>query len=110
MVLPSLWTWVIQSRLDLGAPLASRGKISEPAALPTVAASVSETEAWRTIIQAQLERILANPLFKNSKRYPNLLRYVVESALEGHASELKERTLGVAVFEREPDYDTNLDP
>ena len=69
-----------------------------------------ETEAERNAIQAQLERILTDPLFKNSKRYPNLLRYVVESALDGHTSELKERTLGVAVFEREPDYDTNLDP
>ena len=93
-----------------GGPLASRGKISEPAALPTVAASVSETEEWRTLIQPQLERILANPLFKNSKRYPNLLRYVVERTLDGHPGELKERTLGIEVFGREPDYDTNLDP
>ena len=61
-------------------------------------------------IQAQLERILANPLFKNSKRYPNLLRYVVEQTLDGHPGELKERTLGIEVFGRDPDYDTNLDP
>src|SRR5882762_8726058 len=67
---------------------------------------VFETEAERNAIQAQLERILTDPLFKNSKRYPNLLRYVVESALDGHTSELKERTLGVAGIEREPDYDT----
>jgi hypothetical protein len=64
----------------------------------------------RVAIQAQLERILANPLFKNSKRYPNLLRYVVERTLDGHLGELKERTLGIEVFGREPDYDTNLDP
>jgi hypothetical protein len=64
----------------------------------------------RTAIQAQLERILANPLFKNSKRYPNLLRYVVERTLDGHPGELKERTLGIEVFGRDPDYDTNLDP
>jgi hypothetical protein len=64
----------------------------------------------RAAIQAQLERILANPLFKNSKRYPNLLRYVVERTLDGHPAELKERTLGIEVFGRDPDYDTNLDP
>lgn len=64
----------------------------------------------RAAIQAQLDRILANPLFKNSKRYPNLLRYVVERTLDGHPGELKERTLGIEVFGREPDYDTNLDP
>jgi hypothetical protein len=38
------------------------------------------------------------------------LRYVVERSLEGHSGHLKERTLGVEVFGREPDYDTNLDP
>ena len=69
-----------------------------------------ETEGERAAIQAQLERILANPLFKNSKRYPTLLRYVVERTLDGHPGELKERTLGIEVFGREPDYDTNLDP
>jgi hypothetical protein len=61
-------------------------------------------------IQEQLERMLANPLFSNSKRYPNLLRYVVEQTLQGSAARLKERTLGIEVFGREPDYDTNLDP
>ena len=79
-------------------------------ASPTIAAGVSETEVERAAIQAQLERILANPLFKNSKRYPNLLRYVVERTLDGHPGELKERTLGIEVFGRVPDYDTNLDP
>jgi hypothetical protein len=61
-------------------------------------------------VREQLERILASPLFRNSKRYPNLLRYVVEQTLEGHASELKERTLGIEVFGKTPDYDTNVDP
>ncbi len=71
---------------------------------------MSESDVERPAVQAQLERILANPLFKHSKRYPNLLRYVVERTLDGHTGELKERTLGIEVFAREPDYDTNLDP
>lgn len=71
---------------------------------------VSFDDAEREAIRQQLERMLANPLFKYSKRYPNLLRYVVEQTLEGRTGELKERSLGVAVFGREPDYDTNLDP
>jgi hypothetical protein len=66
--------------------------------------------AEQEAIRRQLERMLASPLFKFSKRYPNLLRYVVEHTLEGSGGELKERTLGVAVFGREPDYDTNVDP
>jgi hypothetical protein len=67
-------------------------------------------EAEREAIRNQMERMLANPLFKNSKRYPNLLRYIVEHTLAGFPAELKERTLGVEVFGRQPDYDTNADP
>jgi hypothetical protein len=71
---------------------------------------VPETEAERKAIREQLDRILSSPLFRNSKRYPSLLRFVVERSLDGHSGHLKERTLGVEVFGREPDYDTNLDP
>jgi hypothetical protein len=35
---------------------------------------------------------------------------VVEKSLDGLADQLKERTLGVEVFGRHPDYDTNADP
>jgi len=94
----------------LGARATSNGKVFEPVALPTAAAGVSDTDVDRASIEAQLVRILGNSLFKNSKRYPNLLRYAVERTLDGHPEELKERTLGVKVFGREPDYDTNLDP
>jgi hypothetical protein len=69
-----------------------------------------ETSAERTAVHEQLERILASSLFKNSKRYPNLLRYVVERSLQGHTENLKERSLGIEVFGRDPDYDTNADP
>lgn len=68
------------------------------------------SDSERDAIRQQLERMLSNPLFKNSKRYPNLLRYIVEHTLEGFPGELKERTLGVEVFGREPSYDTNADP
>ena len=56
-----------------------------------------------------LEEVLASPHFCNSKRYPALLRYVVEQTLLGHGDEIKERTVGIDVFGRAPDYDTNLD-
>lgn len=61
-------------------------------------------------IREQLNRLLSHPLFTNSKRYPVLLAYTVEQALLGNASELKERTIGVEAFGREPSYDVNLDP
>src|ERR1700743_3478501 len=61
-------------------------------------------------VRAQLKRLLAHPLFTNSKRYPVLLAYTVEETLLGNANELKERTIGVEAFGREPSYDVNLDP
>lgn len=76
----------------------------------SAARHVSFNESERDAIRLQLERMLANPLFKNSRRYPNLLRYVVERTLEGEQEQLRERTLGVEVFGREPNYDTNADP
>jgi hypothetical protein len=68
---------------------------------------VEELEA--RAIREQLERLLLHQTFRNSKRYPALLRYVVEHTLEGNVEQLKERILGIEVFDRELDYDTNLD-
>lgn len=61
-------------------------------------------------VREQLERLLAHPLFANSKRYPALLAYAVEQTLLGNAAELKERSIGVEVFGRSPTYDANSDP
>jgi hypothetical protein len=61
-------------------------------------------------VREQVDRILASHLFRNSKRFPDFLRYTVEHALSGHTEDIKERTLGFEVFGREPGYDTSLDP
>ncbi len=61
-------------------------------------------------IREQLHRLLAHPLFANSKRYPALLAYTVEETLKGNAAELKERSIGIEVFGRAPTYDANADP
>jgi len=61
-------------------------------------------------VREQLERLVAHPLFANSKRYPAFLAYVVEQSLLGNASELKERSIGIVVFGRSPSYDANADP
>lgn len=63
----------------------------------------------REVILAELQEVLASPHFCNSKRYPALLQYIVEKTLAGEADLLKERTLGVEVFDRPPAYDTNAD-
>src|SRR5580698_9614714 len=70
----------------------------------------NEVTSNAALIREQLNRLLAHPLFTNSKRYPVLLAYTVEQALLGNAGELKERTIGVEAFGREPNYDVNLDP
>lgn len=82
-----------------------------------MASSVSATGAWcpetasqRQLVRSQLEKVVSDSRFSASKRYPQLLRYIVEQTLEGNEDGLKERTLGVEVFHRAPDYDTNLDP
>ena len=64
----------------------------------------------RDAVREQLERILASHFFRNSKRFPDFLRYTVEQALNGSTEEVKERTLGIEVFGRQADYDTSLDP
>ncbi|MBI4910641.1 MAG: hypothetical protein HY820_43915 [Acidobacteria bacterium] len=60
--------------------------------------------------RAQVERILADPLFSQSKRYGSFLRYVTERALRNTQEPLSERSLGIEVFGRPPNYDTDADP
>jgi hypothetical protein len=69
-----------------------------------------KTESERQLVRSQLEKIVNDVRFTASKRYPHLLRYIVEQTLAENEEDLKERTLGVEVFHRQPDYDTNLDP
>src|ERR1700733_29873 len=64
----------------------------------------------RSELLDQLERIVQSKHFRNSKRYPSFLRFVVEQTLAGKTDVLKERTLGVDVFARPSNYDTNEDP
>src|SRR5215469_11044661 len=96
------------------APIRSEPLVARVAGIaearPTVDYWVPSTEADRNSARSQLARMIAHPLFANSKRYPALLRHVVESRLEGRADSLKERTLGIEVFGRRAEYDTNLDP
>jgi hypothetical protein len=73
-------------------------------------------EGWRPqskqdcdLVLRELHEILASPHFCNSKRYPALLEYIVTHTLDGKSEMLKERTLGVEVFDRPPTYDTNAD-
>jgi hypothetical protein len=68
-----------------------------------------DTDIERKDVRNQLQRILSSPVFQNSKRYASVLKFVVDRTLDGYGGELKERTIGIEVFNRAPDYDTATD-
>jgi len=80
-------------------------QVDVPAANP---ADLSEGE--KAAIEEQVERLLQNPHFSHSRRFPTFLRFVVRHTLAGQADAVKERTLGIEIFGRHPDYDTSSDP
>jgi TolB-like protein len=61
-------------------------------------------------IQEQLARILANPVFNKSDRMSRFLRVIVEKSIAGQAADLKEYTLALDVFDKDPSFDSRIDP
>lgn len=68
-----------------------------------------ERDPDRDAVRAYLDKVLMSPAFHGSKRCQELLRYLVEKSLNGDANVLKERSIGTAVYSREPGYDTAAD-
>lgn len=64
----------------------------------------------RTAILKEMNRVSSHPTFKSSKRCIELLRYLIDRALDGKEDGIKERVLGIEVFGRDANYDTNSDP
>jgi hypothetical protein len=60
-------------------------------------------------VRDALDRIVNSRTMAPSKRLIEFLVFVVETTLQGHAYQLKETTIGVAVFGRVPDYDPKVD-
>jgi len=77
---------------------------------PTAEGWIPSSETEKAAVQQQLEKLLATALFNSSKRYPSFLKFVVARTLAGQTDQLKERLLGVEIFGRPTDYDTNTDP
>jgi hypothetical protein len=75
-----------------------------------VEAWTPSTEEEKAAVLEQLERLLQNSHFHRSKRFPVFLKFVVHEVLAGRMDSLKERTLGIEVFGKHPDYDTTDDP
>ena len=60
-------------------------------------------------IQRQLRCILASPAFHGSKRCQQFLEYVCDKSLSGEIGALKERTIAIEVFGRQPQSDLGED-
>jgi hypothetical protein len=67
------------------------------------------TSDIQSAVKAELDLIMASPAFAQSNRCKRFLSFVVLQALAGHSNELKERTIGINVFDRAIDYDTGGD-
>src|SRR5437868_14039895 len=55
---------------------------------------------------AELARLLESSAFRTSKRCREFLEYIVEHTISGPSGTLKERSIGVEVFQLPQDFDT----
>src|SRR5215831_4854850 len=62
----------------------------------------SQTQEVRT----ELNRLLESPAFRGSKRCREFLDYIVEHTINGPIGTLKERSIGVELFQLPQDFDT----
>jgi hypothetical protein len=73
------------------------------------AAIASSADDTTLATELELVSILNGPAFQGSARSRAFLRFVVEEGLAGRQDMLKERTIGVAVMGKPPNYDTGAD-
>ena len=67
------------------------------------------TDREKVAILAELRTILESQPFRNSSRSKQFLSYVVQHKLEGREDLLKERTIGMEIFQRQAGYATGDD-
>jgi len=70
---------------------------------------VTEISDCANELREHLKQILDSVAFRGSRRSKDFLNYIVTHALNGEFDQLKERTIGIEVFEREANYDTGED-
>ena len=73
-----------------------------------VAQSIDSGESVAAL-RAHLQEIIEGEAFRSSRRCRDFLTYVVEQAIAGHFESLKERVIGLELFERSASYDTKED-
>jgi hypothetical protein len=81
--------------------------------VPIVDSGVSRrgwSDAQRSVIVEEMHRVRSHATFRSSMRCIALLGYLVDRALACAEEGIKERILGIEVFGRDANYDTNSDP
>ena len=78
----------------------------------TYASSISKLSRaakYSNELRQHLEEIVNGAAFKGSQRSQVFLRHIVDCALRGEFEDLRERSLGIALFAKPADYDTAED-
>lgn len=77
--------------------------------LATLKNKINRPPSRGKAIEAELNRVLDSEFFRGSKRSRQFLHHIVTVTQSGRPGELKERTVGVELFGRDPSYDTGED-
>lgn len=72
-------------------------------------AHIAESQNLCRELEKHLQQILEGDAFHGSSRSGQFLRYIVEETIAQHYEMLKERMIGIKLFERSPSYDTSED-
>src|SRR3954454_17471423 len=87
-----------------------RGSMSKAViGVPEAVAPGESNRPTHDEVRRQLGAILASPAFHGSKRCQQFLEHVCERALAGQENTLKERTVAIEVFGRQPESDLGED-
>lgn len=78
--------------------------------MPAKSATAAPPRPQDAQVQEQLARVLASHTFQQADRLKRFARFIVQEAVEGRGSELKEYVIGVQVFGRETSFDPRTDP
>jgi hypothetical protein len=78
--------------------------IAPEAPQPVGAEGLDASDIWKAV-----DRIRRSRAMSGCQRLAQLLTFVVDTTLRGEADHLKETTIGVSVFGRNPDYDPKVD-
>ena len=72
-------------------------------------AKIGDAVKFAPEIMAHLQEVIDGPAFKGSHRSQEFLKHIVERALQGDFDDLRERQIGINLFERPAAYDTAED-